>query len=87
MGPGTAKGPGEFNFDTTLMKNTHVTEHQLIQFRAEFFNLFNHSQFNAPGTATLFAAPLPDVNSPNFGRVTSMAVNPRVIQLGLKYIF
>jgi hypothetical protein len=86
-GPGFATGPGEFNFDATIMKNTRIKERQNIQFRAEFYNLFNHPQFNAPGTATLFAAPLPDVNSSVFGRITSMAVNPRVIQLGLKYIF
>jgi hypothetical protein len=90
MGPGTAQGPGEFNFDVTLMKNTRIGEKQNIQFRAEFFNLFNHSQFNAPGTVLGVGnptLPLPDVNSAVFGRVTSMAVNPRVIQLGLKYIF
>jgi hypothetical protein len=86
MGPGAAKGPGQFNFDTTFQKITRITEHQSIQFRAEFFNLFNHTQFNAPNTA-LFASPLPDENSPNFGRLTSTSVNPRVIQLGLKYVF
>jgi hypothetical protein len=74
------------NFDATVMKTTRITERQVIQFRAEFFNLFNHTQFNSPNTA-LFASPLPDVNSPNFGRLTSTSVNPRVIQLGLKYIF
>jgi hypothetical protein len=86
MGPGAAKGPAQFNFDTTFQKITRVTEHQTIQFRAEFFNLFNHTQFNAPNTA-LFASPLPDENSPNFGRLTSTSVNPRVIQFGLKYVF
>ena len=86
MGPGTAKGPGQFNFDTTFQKITKITERQSIQFRAEFFNLFNHTQFNAPNTS-LFASPLPDENSPNFGRLTSTSVNPRVIQLGLKYVF
>jgi hypothetical protein len=86
MGPGAAKGPGQFNFDTTLQKITRITERQSIQFRAEFFNLFNHTQFNAPNTA-LFASPLPDENSPNFGRLTTTSVNPRVIQLGLKYVF
>ncbi len=85
-GPGMAKGPGQFNFDATLQKITKITERQSIQFRAEFFNLFNHSQFNPPNTA-LFASPLPDVNSPNFGRLTTTSVNPRVIQLGLKYVF
>ena len=86
MGAGAAMGPPVFNFDATIMKTTKITERQTLMFRAEFFNLFNHSQFNAPNTA-LFASPLPDVNSANFGRILSTSVNPRVIQLGLKYIF
>jgi hypothetical protein len=86
MGAGASQGPPVLNFDATVMKTTKITERQVIQFRAEFFNLFNHTQFNSPNTA-LFASPLPDVNSPNFGRLTSTSVNPRVIQLGLKYIF
>ena len=86
MGAGAAKGPGQFNFDTTFQKTTKITESKSLLFRAEFFNLFNHTQFNAPNTS-LFASPLPDANSPNFGRLTSTSVNPRVIQLGLKFQF
>ena len=86
MGAGAAKGPDQVNFDTTFQKTTKITERQSLQFRAEFFNLFNHSQFNSPNTA-LFVSPLPDVNSPNFGRILSTSVNPRVIQLGLKFLF
>ena len=86
MGAGAAKGPGQFNFDTTLQKTTKITERTSLQFRAEFFNLFNHPQFNAPNAA-LFVSPLPDVNSPNFGRILSTSVNPRVMQLGLKFLF
>ena len=91
MGVGAAKGPGQFNFDVTLQKTTKITEKQTILFRAEFSNLFNHPQFNDPNQAfTLPVTPaLPDVNAgPGvFGAITSTSVNPRVIQLGLKYIF
>jgi hypothetical protein len=85
-GPGIVLGPGQFNFDVTLQKLTAITERTSLQFRAEFFNLFNHPQFNQPnyiaGNVTL-----PTVNSANFGQITSTSVNPRVLQLGLKFIF
>jgi hypothetical protein len=85
-GPGIVLGPGQFNFDVTVQKLTAITERVNLQFRAEFFNLFNHPQFNQPnyipGDVTL-----PTVNSANFGQITSTSVNPRVLQLGLKLIF
>ncbi|HTC91175.1 MAG TPA: carboxypeptidase-like regulatory domain-containing protein [Bryobacteraceae bacterium] len=83
-GPGIILGPGQFNFDVTVQKMTAITERTSLQFRAEFFNLLNHPQFNQPN----FGLPtLPNVNSPSFGQITSTSVNPRVIQLGLKLIF
>ena len=89
-GQGIAAGPGQFNFDVTLQKTTRISEKQTILFRAEFFNLFNHPQFEDPNTT--FTQPstpaLPDVNSgPVFGRIIATSVSPRVIQLGLKYVF
>ena len=83
-GPGFVLGPGQFNFDATVQKTTNITERVHLQIRAEFFNLFNHPQFNQPN----FGLPtLPNVTSPTFGWITSTAVNPRVIQLGAKFIF
>ena len=76
-------GPGQFNFDTTLGKTTRVGgihEDAMLQFRAEFFNLFNHPQFNIPAGLN-FGAP------GNFGQITSTSVNPRLVQLALKYVF
>ena len=56
-----------------------------LQFRAEFFNLFNHAQFNAPG---LSSTPGADLASPStFGIITSTVGNPRVIQFALKLNF
>jgi hypothetical protein len=83
-GVGIIQGPGQFNWDFTVMKNTQITERHSIQFRAEFFNLFNHAQFSNPAA---FPAGFADVNSPSFGQITSTSVNPRVIQLALKYSF
>jgi hypothetical protein len=82
-GVGVFFGPGQLNFDTTLAKTTRVgglRENAALQFRAEFFNLLNHPQFNIPAGLN-FAAP------GNFGQITSTSVNPRLIQLALKYIF
>jgi hypothetical protein len=61
-----------------------------LQFRAEFFNLFNHAQFQglAPssgtGGATTF---LPQPLSAGSSIITQTSVNPRVMQLGLKLLF
>ena len=85
-GVGIIGGPRQFNWDLTLLKNTPISERQTVQFRAEFFNIFNHAQFDNPGG---FPASLSqvNVNSAAFGQITSTSVNPRVIQLALKYIF
>ena len=69
--------PGLANFDLTLAKTTQFTERFRMQIRAEFFNAFNHPQWN--GVALNF-------NNAIFGRVTS-AHDPRIMQLGLKFSF
>jgi len=70
-------GPGWNNWDMSLSKDLRLTESKNLQFRAEFFNIFNHAQF-----------PLPNGNILNstFGFVTS-ANAPRIGQLGMKFIF
>jgi hypothetical protein len=79
---GIIMGPGQFDFDTTIVKQTRVGgihEDSVLQFRAEFFNLFNHPQFNIPVGLNAAAG--------GFGQITSTSVNPRLIQLALKYVF
>jgi hypothetical protein len=49
-----------------------------LQFRAEFFNFFNHAQFSAPGTS---------VSSPTFGQITNTVNKGRVTQLTLRFLF
>jgi hypothetical protein len=88
-GMGILLGPGQFNFDASLLKTTRITEHQSVQFRAEFFNILDHPQFSNPGSSTAVAPfYLPQVNSsPSGNWITSTSVNPRILQLALKYIF
>ena len=78
-GVGAIMGPGQNNWDMSIMKDTKVTERTSLQFRAEFYNIWNHAQFNPPfnsvGSAT------------TFGRITSSSVPPRVVQFGLKLLF
>jgi hypothetical protein len=71
------RAPGAWNVDYSLFKNFDVIERLRLQFRGEFFNLFNHTRLGAPNTT---------VTSPSFGRITS-ALDPRIVQLGLKVIF
>lgn len=73
------RGPSIVNFDWNLMKNIRVTESTHMELRFEFFNLFNHTQFDASGITT-------DINSSNFGRILA-ARSPRIIQLGAKFFF
>lgn len=78
-------GPDFVNTDFSAIKNFRIRERMSAQFRAEFFNLFNHAQFNAPG---LSSTPGADLASPStFGVITSTVNNPRVIQFALKLTF
>jgi hypothetical protein len=78
-GLGIVRGPGQVNFDVSLIKDTHLTERQTLQFRAEFFNIANHPVFGNPGVAK---------NSTNlFGVINTTVGNPRLIQFALKYSF
>ena len=47
-------GPGINNWDIALLKDTAITERFGLQFRAEFFNIFNHAQFLTPSGITSF---------------------------------
>ena len=78
--PGIVSGPGQVNFDFALVKQTALghSERRNLQFRSEFFNLFNHAQFANPAT---------EFGVPTFGFITSTVVSPRVIQLALKLNF
>jgi len=82
-------GPGFVNTDFSLIKRFHVTERVGADFRAEFFNLFNHAQFGLPN-ADLAAGTVNGVKQPlngTLGTITYTVNNPRLIQLALKLTF
>lgn len=76
-GSGIITGPRLINFDMTLYKQFHVTERNLVEFRAEFFNVFNHPNFTGLGL---------NYGATNFGQVTS-AADPRIMEMVLRYQF
>jgi hypothetical protein len=79
-------GPGLVNFDFSLFKDTKIKENLNLQFRAEFFNVFNHSNFNSPLTnSTLFNQDGSTVGGA--GAFDSTSTSNREIQFALKLIF
>jgi hypothetical protein len=80
-GTGIVDGPGQANLDVaasrTFAFNSPV-ERSGLQFRAEFYNALNHPQFVNPDT---------NFSSSTFGVISSTAVNPRIIQLALRFSF
>ena len=74
------RGAGINNFDVSVFKNTAFgpSERMNLQFRAEFYNLFNRVQFDLPGTS---------LGTPQFGVVTNQINDPRLLQFALKLSF
>jgi hypothetical protein len=72
-------GPDFVNSDFSLIKQFALPRKDMgLNFRAEFFNLFNHPQFGMP---------INDINEAGFGAVNSTVNNPRLVQLALKLTF
>ncbi len=84
LGRNVVIGPGFNNFDFSILKNAQVTERLRVQFRTEFFNIFNHPNFGQPGRV---------IGSATFGVITNTRSQPgdggsaRQIQFALKLIF
>lgn len=79
---GNLRGPDLVNFDFVLQKNFKIRESQQLQFRAEFFNLFNHPNFGLPGGSGQIA-----VDYPGAAAITSTATDNRQLEFALKYTF
>jgi hypothetical protein len=81
-------GPGLMNFDFSLIKNTHIrriSENFNVQFRAEFFNIFNRANFQTPvNDNVLFNA---DGTPAGSGVLDQMATDARQIQFALKVVW
>ena len=85
-------GPGYANLDFSLLKTTRLSEEVDLQFRAEFFNLFNQASFATPTAQNrfVFVGANPDgtgVPSGSAGRLTGTVVTSRQIQFALKFLF
>ncbi len=83
-------GAFQQNWDLSITKNTKVTEATSVDFRAEFFNAFNHPVFSGPqsGGFGSFSGNLGLVNIANgSSAILSTANRPRIIQFALKYNF
>jgi hypothetical protein len=91
-GPGTGfgnvvkdslRGPGFTDWNTTLARSFHVFRESTMEFRAEYFNILNHTILNNPSTSN------PISSSTSFGTITSLnsSATPRQAQFVLKYIF
>jgi len=71
-------GPGRVNFDYSVFKDFTFSERFKLQYRAEFFNLFNTPQFDLPNSS---------IGNPNAGTITSIVGNPRQVQMALRFAF
>lgn len=79
-------GPGFWNWDLGVQKLFSITEHHSLQLRGDFLDAFNH--FNL-GNSSAAIADTRDggLATPNAGKILGGMGNPRVIQLGVKYMF
>ena len=84
LGRNVVIGPGFNNTDFSIIKNTKLGEGIRVQFRAEFFDVFNHANFGMPGFV---------VGTPGFGRITSTRFptgesgSSRQVQFALKLLY
>jgi hypothetical protein len=82
-------GPGSVTQDFSVMKDTKITEKVNLQFRAEFFNIFNHPNFSLPTFTNFVSGATPGTGAinPSAGIITTTVNSSRQIQFGLKMIF
>jgi len=78
-------GPGLSQVDFSLSKNTHIAERLGLQFRAEFFNILNRTNFLTPNPVVYSSAT--SGISPTAGVITATSTTSRQIQFGAKLLF
>jgi len=86
------RGPGYTNFDVSFSKTTALTEKLSLEFRGDFFNIFNHTNFTNPGVVNNLNGTFSgggvgtNINNPQFGQITS-TFDQRIIQLAFRLSF
>ena len=73
-----ARGPSLFSMDLGLHKDLRIGGRRRMQFRLEAFNVLNRTNFSSPNS---------NRSNANFGTITSLAIAPRQVQLGVKVDF
>jgi hypothetical protein len=85
VGRNVLQGPGLVETDLSLTKTFSLSERLNLQFRSEFFNIFNHTNFNVPNPVVFAAAT--GGPSPTAGLITATSSTSRQIQFGLKLLW
>jgi hypothetical protein len=83
VGKGSLRWPGYFDWDMGLSRTFPLTERFSLQFRAEYFNVFNRVNYRSDDSTVSNTG---NLNANGFGRITS-AEDPRIGQLALKILF
>jgi hypothetical protein len=92
-GRDSLSGPGLTDLDFSILKNATVHEKIRAQFRAEYFNILNHTNFTTPNPVVFSAGPTPAKTStapalsPTAGVMTATATTSRQLQFALKFLF
>jgi hypothetical protein len=86
VGKGSLRYPGLYLWDMGLSKTFSITERFKLQLRGEFFNVFNHVNFDETGATGNFAKLSAGQGKANFGALTT-ALDPRIGQIAMKFIF
>ncbi len=94
VGRNVLRGPQQTNVDFSIIRRFQFGESRNIEFRAEFFNLFNHVNFanpisnlNAVSSSGIDPNTGQIINPGDFGRIISTSNNPRLVQFALKFNF
>jgi hypothetical protein len=78
---GSLRGPGYTNWDGGVIRSFPVYRETNIEFRAEYFDLLNHTELSNPSVSN------PISSSTSFGTITTTYNGPRIAQFSLKYTF
>jgi hypothetical protein len=86
LGRNIYRGPFQQNWDASLLKTFKLSEHQQLHFTADFFNIWNHTNFADPAVTDIEAYLANPASNP-FGKIVSAVGNPRLIQFSLRWAF